>query len=80
MAAPQPGFYYHYKHRPDGQISNYAYEVIGIGYHTEDDARPGEEYFVIYRPLYNSSVYNNSRTLRLPCFESDHQDVDRDRQ
>lgn len=32
---PEQGFYYHYKHNPDGPVGNYAYEVVSIGYHTE---------------------------------------------
>jgi hypothetical protein len=24
---PEPGFYYHYKHDPNGTVNNYAYEV-----------------------------------------------------
>ena len=39
---PEPGFYYHYKHNPNGPVNDYAYEVVGVGFHTEDDARPGE--------------------------------------
>jgi hypothetical protein len=67
---PEPGFYYHYKHDPNGPINNYAYEVIGVGFHTEDNARPGEEHFLIYRPLYEASVYKASKELGLPCFDS----------
>lgn len=54
---PKPGFYYHYKHDPNGSISNYAYEIIGIGHHTEDDCRTEDEYLVVYRPLYEALVY-----------------------
>ncbi|MBY0376737.1 DUF1653 domain-containing protein [Patescibacteria group bacterium] len=50
---PEVGFYYHYKHNPSGDINNYAYEVIGVGCHTEED----DTFMVIYRPLYESSVY-----------------------
>ena len=67
---PAPGFYYHYKHDLNGLINNYAYEVLGVGFHTEDDARPGEEHFVIYRPLYESSVYETSRELGISCFDN----------
>lgn len=49
---PEKGFYYHYKHDPNGPINNYAYEVIGAGCHTEE-----EENFIVYQPLYESSVY-----------------------
>lgn len=54
---PEPGFYYHYKHDPNGSVNNYAYEVIGVGYHTEDDCRPEDVNLVVYRPVYESSVY-----------------------
>ncbi len=50
---PEKGFYYHYKHDPSGQVNNYAYEVVGVGHHTEEEGK----YFVVYRPLYESSVY-----------------------
>lgn len=50
---PEKGFYYHYKHDDAGSINNYAYEVMGIGSHTEED----ETFFVVYRPLYESTVY-----------------------
>jgi len=67
---PEPGFYYHYKHDPAGTVNNYAYEVIGVGFHTEDDARPGEEYFLVYRPLYEAYVYKASKELGIPCFDN----------
>jgi hypothetical protein len=55
---PEPGFYYHFKHDPDGSVNNYAYEIVGIGCHTEDDCRPEDANLVIYRPLYEeASVY-----------------------
>jgi hypothetical protein len=67
---PEPGFYYHYKHDSDGPINKYAYEVLGVGFHTEE-ARPGEEHFVIYRPLYEEApVYRASKELGVPCFDS----------
>lgn len=49
---PKPGFYYHYKHTKDMSVGEYAYEVLNVGNHTETD-----EYLVVYRPLYQSSVY-----------------------
>jgi hypothetical protein len=67
---PELGFYYHYKHDPNGSVNNYAYEVIGVGFHTEDDVRPGEEHFLIYRPLYDASVYKASKELGIPCFDN----------
>jgi hypothetical protein len=44
---PLKGYYHHYKHDSKGPINNYAYEVRGVGCHTEDGT-----WFVIYRPLY----------------------------
>ena len=67
---PPPGFYYHYKHDPNGPVNNHAYEVVGIGFHTEDDPRPGEEHFLVYRPLYEASVYKASKQIRIPCFDA----------
>lgn len=52
----EKGFYYHYKHDPKGSVNNYAYEVMGIGHHTEIDGLP-ESAMVMYRPLYEASVY-----------------------
>lgn len=55
---PQIGFYYHYKHDPKGPFNNYAYRVIAIGCHTEDDCRPIDRFHVEYRPLYeDAAVY-----------------------
>lgn len=54
---PEKGFYYHYKHDPEGPVNGYAYEVMGVGHHTEDDCRPEDAYMVVYRPLYESYVY-----------------------
>ena len=34
---PEPGYYYHYKHDPNGPLNNYAYYIYGVGHHTEDD-------------------------------------------
>lgn len=69
-SVPKPGFYYHYKHDPDGPVNNYAYEVVGVGFHTESDARPGEKHFLIYRPLYEASVYEASQKFGVPCFDA----------
>lgn len=67
---PELGFYYHYKHDPSGLVNNYAYEVVGVGFHTEDNARLGEEHFLIYRPLYEASVYKISKSLGVTCFDA----------
>lgn len=47
---PQKGYYYHYKHDPQGPINNYSYEVIGVGRNTEEEG----SFTVLYRPLYES--------------------------
>lgn len=49
---PEPGFYYNWKHDPSGLVNNHAYEVLGVGFHTEND-----DHRVVYRPLYKSPVY-----------------------
>lgn len=67
---PEVGFYYHYKHDPEKGFQDHAYEVIGVGFHTEDDVRPGEEHFLIYRPLYEQNVYKASKELGIPCFDN----------
>jgi hypothetical protein len=62
---PVKGFYYHYKHEGTGTVNNYAYEVIGVGCHTEDDCRPEDANMVIYRPLYEASVYKAGKFFDL---------------
>ena len=62
---PEKGFYYHYKHDPSGSVNNYAYEVVGVGCHTEDDCRPEDANMVVYRPLYESSVYTAGKLFDL---------------
>jgi len=52
---PKKGFYYHYKHDPKGTINNYAYEVLGMSRHTED-----ETYSVVYRPLYPNTYLKDA--------------------
>jgi hypothetical protein len=54
---PEKGFYYHYKHDPLGSVNDYAYEVMGVGHHTEENCRPEDANMVVYRPLYEASVY-----------------------
>jgi hypothetical protein len=44
----EKGFYYHHKHDPV-VLTDHAYEVLGVGRHTED-----ESYVVVYRPLYET--------------------------
>lgn len=48
---PKTGFYYHFKHDQQGEVNNYAYEVVGLGVHIETG-----ELQVEYRPLYYSSL------------------------
>ncbi len=56
---PEPGYYYHFKHDPDGPLNNYAYYIYGIGHHTEDDCRPEDAFMQVYRPLYEAYAYRN---------------------
>ena len=66
MKIPEKGFYYHYKHTSDS-INNCAYEVVGLGHHTEMKHGEGDELleesiFVIYRPIYKEAfVYRNGK-------------------
>lgn len=62
---PEPGYYYHYKHDPDGAVNNYAYRIHGVGHHTEDDCRPMDQHMLVYRPLYNAFVYQNGKMFDL---------------
>jgi hypothetical protein len=62
---PANGFYYHYKHDANGSINNYAYEVMGVGCHTEDDCRPEDVHMVVYRPLYPAQVYTAGKLFDL---------------
>ena len=67
---PVPGFYYHYKHDPKGPFEIYAYEVVGVGFHTEDDCQPRDVHTIVYRPLYESAaVYQASLKLKIPCVD-----------
>ena len=57
---PESGYYYHFKHDPDGPLNNYAYYIYGVGHHTEDDCRPEDAFMQVYRPLYEESyAYRN---------------------
>lgn len=46
------GYYYHYKHDPAGSVENYAYYVLGVAKHSEDDTE-----LVIYQPLYKTDYF-----------------------
>ncbi len=61
----ETGFYYHYKHDPQGSINNYAYEIMGVGHHTEDDCRPEDQHMIVYRPIYEAFVYKNGKMFDL---------------
>ncbi len=52
MNIPEKGFYYHYKHDPNGPVNNYAYEFINAAHHTEEE----NTYLAIYAPLYESAM------------------------
>ncbi len=54
---PEKGFYYHYKHDPKGEVNNYAYEVMGVGSHTEEDETHGH----FWNKNYFLKVYKNYR-------------------
>jgi len=63
---PDPGYYYHFTHDPDGPLNNYSYYIYGIGHHTEDDCRPEDSFMQIYRPLYEEAyAYRNGRMFDL---------------
>ena len=66
----EKGFYYHYKHDTQGAVNNYAYEVMGIGHHTEIEGLEPSA-MVLYRPLYESApVYileNTGTSVRVQC-------------
>ncbi len=62
---PEPGYYYHYKHRADGAVNNYAYYIYGVGLHTEDDCRPEDQFMQVYRPLYEAFVYKHGKMFDL---------------
>jgi hypothetical protein len=75
---PEKGFYYHYKHDSNGAVNNYAYEVMGVGCHTEDDCRPEDANLVVYRPLYESSVYKAGKLFDVRPLGMFMEDVTKD--
>ncbi|HEX7651618.1 MAG TPA: DUF1653 domain-containing protein [Candidatus Paceibacterota bacterium] len=75
---PEPGFYYHYKHDPTGAVNNYAYEVMGVGHHTEDDCRPTDANMLVYRPLYESFVYNHGKMFDLRPLHMFYESAEKD--
>src|SRR5436305_12798626 len=44
---PEPGYYYHFKHDPNGPLNNYAYYIYGVGHHTEEDCRPEDVFMQV---------------------------------
>ncbi len=57
---PDPGYYYHFKHDPNGPLNNYAYYIYGVGHHTESDCRADDAFMQVYRPLYEEGyAYRN---------------------
>ncbi len=62
---PQKGFYYHYKHDPAKAFNDYAYEVVGVGVHTENDCRPEDTNMVVYRPLYDAPIFEAGKLFYL---------------
>lgn len=62
---PERGFYYHYKHNTNNGVNDYAYELVGVGVHTEDDCRPEDANMVVYRPLYEANVFKAGKLFDL---------------
>lgn len=77
MKTIETGFYYHYKHDPQGDINNYAYEVMGLGHHTEIDGLE-ESLMIMYRPIYESSVYKAGKHWDLRPYDSFMEPVTKD--
>ncbi len=68
---PKAGFYYHYKHDPAKGFRDYAYEIVAVGFHTEEDCQPRDAAMVNYRPLYESAaVYQASLKLGIQCMDN----------
>lgn len=62
---PETGYYHHYKHDPQKGVRDYAYFILGVGHHTEEDCRPEDQFMQVYLPLYESFVYKNGKMLDL---------------
>ncbi|MFZ1987963.1 MAG: DUF1653 domain-containing protein [Minisyncoccia bacterium] len=75
---PDKGFYYHYKHDTSGPLNNYAYEVMGVGHHTEDDCRPEDTYTAVYRPLYEARVYKEGKLFDVRPLSMFMEEVEKD--
>jgi hypothetical protein len=66
---PEKGFYYHYKHNAALSVNNYAYELIGVGIHSEDDCRPEDSNMAVYLPIYESRAFRAGKFLDLRPLE-----------
>lgn len=76
---PEKGFYYHYKHDEDIGVDDYAYEVLGVGCHTEEDCDPEDAFMVVYRPLYSSAmVYRAGKLFDVRPLQMFLEDVTKD--
>lgn len=75
---PEKGFYYHYKHSAGKALNDYAYEVVGVGVHSEDDCRPEDSNMVVYRPLYEAAVFKAGKLFDLRPLEMWMGDVTKD--
>src|SRR4051812_27155205 len=75
---PEKGFYYHYKNSPEKPVNNYAYEVVGVGVHSEDDCRPEDANMVVYRPLYEAAVFKAGKLFDLRPLEMWMGNVEKD--
>ena len=75
---PEKGYYYHYKHDPTAGFNNYAYEVLGVGIHSEDDCSPEDLNMVIYRPLYDSFVFTKGKFFDIRPLEMFMEEVNKD--
>lgn len=75
---PEKGFYYHYKHNPASEVNNYAYEVVGVGVHTEEDCRPEDANMVVYRPLYEATVFKAGKLFDLRPLQMFMENVTKD--
>ena len=63
MKIPEKGFYYHFRHNPNGTVNDCAYEMLGTAFstettnvHSDDPALFLKDEVVLYRPLYKESI------------------------
>lgn len=63
---PKAGYYYHYKHDPQGPVNDYAYYISGVGNQTEKNCPPEYQLEMVYRPLYPGAyVYQHGKMFDL---------------